>query len=63
MIVPPQQKRAMAQTIALGEIISCSVFHFHEDGLIFRFHELSHPNVKPMTNNFYIVYSGSHTFG
>ena len=32
----------MAQTIALGGIISCSVFHFHEDGLIFRFHELSH---------------------
>ena len=32
----------MAQTIALEGIISCSVFHFHEDGLIFRFHELSH---------------------
>ena len=32
----------MAQTIALERIISCSVFHFHEDGLIFRFHELRH---------------------
>ncbi len=32
----------MAQTIALEGIISCSVFHFHEDGLIFRFHELRH---------------------
>ena len=32
----------MAQTIALKGIISCSVFHFHEDGLIFRFHELRH---------------------
>ena len=30
----------MAQTIALEGIISCSVFHFHEDGFIFRFHEL-----------------------
>ena len=32
----------MAQTIALEGIISCSVFHFHEYGLIFRFHELRH---------------------
>ena len=32
----------MAQTIALEGIISCSVFHFHEDSLIFRFHELRH---------------------
>ena len=32
----------MAQTIALEMIISCSVFHFHEDTLIFRFHELRH---------------------
>ena len=32
----------MAQTIALEGIISCSVFHFHEDRLIFRFHELRH---------------------
>ena len=32
----------MAQTITLEGIISCSIFHFHEDGLIFRFHELSH---------------------
>ena len=32
----------MAQTIALEGIISCSVFHFHEDGLIFRFHDLRH---------------------
>ncbi len=32
----------MAQTIALEGIISCSVFHFQEDGLIFRFHELRH---------------------
>ncbi len=32
----------MAQTIALEEIIPCSVFLFHEDALIFRFHELGH---------------------
>ena len=32
----------MAQTIALEGIISCSVFHFHEDDLIFRFHDLRH---------------------
>ena len=32
----------MAQTIALEGIISCSVFHFHEDGLIFHTHELRH---------------------
>ena len=32
----------MAQTIALEGIISCSVFHFHENDLIFRFHELRH---------------------
>ena len=32
----------MEQTIALEGIISCSVFHFHEDTLIFRFHELRH---------------------
>ncbi len=32
----------MAQTIALEGIISCFVFHFHEDGLIFRFHEFRH---------------------
>ena len=32
----------MAQTIALEGIIPCSVFHFHEDALIFRFHELRH---------------------
>ena len=32
----------MEQTIALEGIISCSVFHFHENGLIFRFHELRH---------------------
>ena len=42
MIYLPYTKRAMAQTIALEGIISCSVFHFHEDGLIFRFHELRH---------------------
>ena len=39
----------MAQTIALEGIISCSVFHFHKDGFIFRFHELRHPYVKPTT--------------
>ncbi len=32
----------MAQTIAFEGIISCSVFHFHEYGFIFRFHELRH---------------------
>ena len=38
----PYTKRTMAQTIALEGIISCSVFHFHEVTLIFRFHELRH---------------------
>ena len=32
----------MAQTIALGRIISYSVFYFHEDTIIFRFHDLRH---------------------
>ena len=32
----------MAPTIALEGIIPCSVFCFHEDSLIFRFHELRH---------------------
>ena len=36
----------MAQTIALEGIISCSVFHFHEDTLIFRFHELGHSHIS-----------------
>ena len=40
----------MAQTIALEGIISCSVFHFHEDTLIFRFHELRH-TFASMANN------------
>ena len=35
----------MAQTIALEGIISYSVFLFHEDDLIFRFHELRHSAV------------------
>ena len=46
MITSPLYERAMAQTIALEGIISCSVFHFHEDGLIFCFHELSHSHVS-----------------
>ena len=40
----------MAQTIALEGIISCSVFHFHEDGLIFRFHELRHTFGSSLVN-------------
>ena len=32
----------MALTIALEGIIPCFVFCFHRDGLIFRFHDLSH---------------------
>ncbi len=36
----------MAQTIALEGIISCSVFHSHEDTLIFRFHELRHSHAS-----------------
>lgn len=36
----------MAQTIALERIISCFVFHFHEDGLIFCFHELRHTHTS-----------------
>ncbi len=38
----------MAQTIALGRIISYSVFYFHEDTIIFRFHELRHTNASVM---------------
>lgn len=41
----------MAQTIALERIISCSVFHFHEDTLIFRFHELSHTCASLLIQN------------
>ena len=41
----------MAQTIALEGIISCSVFHFHEDGLIFRFHELRHTFASNLLSN------------
>lgn len=47
----PYTKRTMAQTIALEGIISCSVFHIHEDTLIFRFHELRHPYVKHKLKN------------
>ena len=41
----------MAQTIALEGIISCSVFHFHEDTLIFRFHELRHTFTSNLLSN------------
>ena len=41
----------MAQTIALEGIISCSVFHFHENGLIFRFHELRHTYTTNLLSN------------
>ena len=41
----------MAQTIALEGIISCSVFHFHEDTLIFRFHELRHTYCSNMAKS------------
>ncbi len=41
----------MAQTIALKGIISCSVFCFHEDTLIFRFHELRHTFVTMALQN------------
>ena len=41
----------MAQTIALEGIISCSVFHFHADSLIFRFHELRHSHASLLINN------------
>ena len=40
----------MAQTITLKRIISCSAFQFYEDGLIFRFHELSHTFCTNMAN-------------
>ena len=40
----------MAQTIALEGIIPCSVFHFHEDGLIFHTHELRHTFCTRMAN-------------
>ena len=36
----------MVQSIALEGIISCFVFHFHKDKLIFRFHELSHSHAS-----------------
>ena len=48
MTTPPQQKRAMAPTIALEEIIACSVFRFHGNGFIFRFHGLRHTNASVM---------------
>ena len=41
----------MAQTIALERIISCSVFHFHGDGLIFRFHDLRHTFTSNLLSN------------
>ena len=41
----------MAQTIALEGIISCSVFHFHEDGLIFRSHELRHTYITNLIHS------------
>ena len=41
----------MPQNIALEGIISCFVFHFHEDGLIFRFHELSHTCASLLLSN------------
>ena len=40
-------------------IISCSVFHFHEDTLIFRFHELRHPNVKSKTQIKFVPWTGT----
>ena len=53
----------MAQTIALEGIISCSVFHFHEDGLIFRFHELSHTFATLSLQNGVDVKTLSNTLG
>ncbi|GFH97247.1 transposase from transposon Tn916 [Lachnospiraceae bacterium] len=47
----PYTKRTMAQTIALEGIISCSVFHFHEVTLIFRFHELRHTYCSNMAKS------------
>ncbi len=41
----------MAQTIALGRIISYSVFYFHEDTIIFRFHELRHTCASLLLKN------------
>ena len=32
-------------------VISCSVFHFHEDGLIFRFHNLRHTFASNLLSN------------
>ncbi len=53
----------MAQTIALEGIISCSVFHFHEDGLIFRFHELRHTFATLSLQNGVDVKTLSNTLG
>ena len=53
----------MAQTIALEGIISCSVFHFHEDTLIFRFHELRHTFATLSLQNGVDVKTLSNTLG
>ena len=41
----------LERRLSVEGIISCSVFHFHEDGLIFRFHELSHTFSVPTLQN------------
>ena len=44
-------------------IISCSVFHFHEYGLIFRFHELRHTFATLSLQNGVDVKTLSNTLG
>jgi integrase len=53
----------MAQTIALEGIISCSIFHFHEDTFIFRFHELRHTFATLSLQNGVDVKTLSNTLG
>lgn len=45
-------EKATAQTIAVNSIIPYVVFRFHEEASVCRFHELSHPYVKPMTKKY-----------
>ena len=42
IIASPLYEKGYGTNHSPWGIISCSVFHFHEDGLIFRFHELRH---------------------
>ena len=49
---PPFAKKTTAQTVVSYNIIAYGIFRFHEGMPICRFHELSHPYVKPTTKKF-----------